>query len=120
MANPFVWVELHTQDTAKAKDFYSKLFAWDIKDVPMGAAGNYTMIGVGEGTGGGIMKNPQPGAPSHWLAYVLVDDVTAATDKAQTLGAKVLQGKMEVPGFGWLSVIADPTGAALGLWQRKA
>jgi hypothetical protein len=25
----------------------------------------------------------------------------------------------EVMGAGWLSIIADPTGAALGLWKSK-
>jgi len=25
----------------------------------------------------------------------------------------------EVPGVGWLSIIIDPTGAALGLWKPK-
>lgn len=34
-------------------------------------------------------------------------------------GAKVMQGVTEVMGMGWLSVIVDPTGAALGLWQAK-
>ncbi len=66
-----------------------------------------------------MMKNPVPGTPSHWLAYVLVEDVAAATKKAKSLGAKVFKEATEVPGYGWLSVIADPTGAALGLWQPK-
>jgi len=77
------------------------------------------MIGVGEGTGGGIMKNPVPGLPSHWLAYVLVEDINASTKKAKSLGAKVVKEVTEVSGYGWLSVITDPTGAALGLWQPK-
>jgi len=117
MANPFVWVELHTQDVEQSRRFYTSLFAWGIKDVPMGPAGTYAMIQVGEGTGGGIMKHPVSGAPAHWLSYVRVDDVVASTKKAEDLGAKVLQGKTEVPGFGSLSVIVDPAGAALGLWQ---
>jgi predicted enzyme related to lactoylglutathione lyase len=25
----------------------------------------------------------------------------------------------EVPGMGWFSIITDPTGAVLGLWQNK-
>lgn len=115
MSNPFCHVELHTTDLAKAKDFYGKLFDWKLEDIP----GDYTMIGVGEGTGGGMMKNPVPGAPSHWLSYVLVDDVEAATKKAKSLGAKVLQETTPVMDYGWLSVIADPTGAALGLWKPK-
>jgi predicted enzyme related to lactoylglutathione lyase len=57
------------------------------------------------------------GAPSSWLAYVSVDDINAATEKARKLGATVMREPMEVMGAGWLSIIVDPTGATLGLWQ---
>lgn len=116
MANPFVHVELMTSDVTKAKKFYQGLFDWKLEDMP---GMDYTMINVGEGTGGGMMKNPMPNAPSHWLAYVLVDDIQAATKKAKSLGAAIHKDVTEVGDYGWLSVIADPTGAALGLWQPK-
>lgn len=119
MPNPFVHVELNTTDVAKAKSFYGQLFDWKLEDVPMGQGGSYTMINVGEGTGGGLMKHPVPGAPSSWLAYVLVDDVRAATDKARALGATIAKDVTEIPEAGWFSVIVDPTGAALGLWKSK-
>jgi predicted enzyme related to lactoylglutathione lyase len=119
MANPFVHVELNTTDVDKAKAFYTKLFAWKLEDVPM-PGGSYTMISVGEGTGGGIMKHPMPGAPSMWLSYVQVDDIAAATQKAKSLGATVIKDVTEVMGAGWLSIIVDPTGAPLGLWKPKA
>jgi hypothetical protein len=119
MANPFVHVELNTTDVAKAKAFYGKLFDWKLEDMPM-PGGSYTMIHVGEGTGGGLMKHPVPGAPSAWLAYVLVDDIAAATKKAKSLGATVMKDVTEVTGAGWLSIIIDPTGAALGLWKPKS
>ena len=118
MANPFVHVELNTTDVPAAKAFYGKLFDWKLEDVPM-PTGQYTLIQVGEGTGGGLMKHPVPGAPSQWLAYVLVDDIGAATKKAKSLGATVMQDVTEVMGMGWLSIIVDPTGAALGLWKAK-
>jgi uncharacterized protein len=118
MANAFVHVELNTTDVAKAKGFYGRLFEWTLEDVPMGD-GTYTMIKVGQGTAGGIMKHPMPGAPSAWLAYVLVDDIHAATDKAKSLGAKIITDVTEVMGMGWLSILIDPTGAALGMWQPK-
>ena len=116
MANPFCHVELNTTDVNKAKTFYTKLFDWKLEDVP----GDYTMIKVGEGTGGGLMKNPIPGAPSFWLSYVLVDDIEGATKKAKSLGATVMKDVTEVMGAGWLSIIADPTGAHLGLWKPKS
>jgi uncharacterized protein len=118
MANPFVHVELNTTDVAKAKAFYGKLFDWKLEDVAMGDD-TYTMVKVGEGTGGGLLKQPVPGAPSVWLAYVQVDDLKAATSKAKTLGAKVMKEEIEVMGAGKFSIIVDPTGAALGLWEPK-
>ena len=120
MGNPFVHVELVTTDVKQAKSFYGSLFDWKLEDVPMDGGMVYTMIKVGEGTGGGMMKHPMPGAPSGWLAYVLVDDVTAATAKAKSLGATVMREVMEVPNAGSFSIITDPTGAMLGLWQPKA
>lgn len=116
MANPFVHVELMTSDVAKAKAFYGGLFDWKLEDIP---GMEYTLINVGEGTGGGMMKNPMPGSPSYWMAYVAVDDAAAATEKARTLGATICKEVTEITGIGWFSVITDPTGATLALWQMN-
>jgi uncharacterized protein len=119
MANSFVHVELSTTDPGKAKSFYGQLFSWKMEDMPMGPDLVYTMIQPGEGTGGGLMQQLIPNAPSAWLTYVNVDDVKAATAKAQSLGATVMKDVTEVPNMGWFSIIVDPTGAQLGLWQAK-
>lgn len=119
MANPFCHVELNTTDVKRAKDFYTKLFDWKLEDMES-PGGGYTMIKVGEGTGGGMMKNPIPGAPSFWLAYVMVDDIEASTKKAKSLGASVMRDVTEIPQVGWFSIIADPTGAHLALWKPKS
>jgi uncharacterized protein len=119
MPNPFVHVELATTDLGKAKQFYGKLFDWKTQDMPM-PEGTYTMIDPGEiqyGSGGGMMQHPMPGAPSMWMAYVQVDDVKAATAKAKSLGAQVMRDVTEVKGMGWFTIIVDPTGAHLGLWE---
>ncbi len=118
MANPFVHVELATHDVAQAKKFYSQLFDWKMEDMPM-PDGAYTMIGVGDGTGGGLMKHPMPDAPALWLPYVLVDDIVAATKKARALGANVVKDVTEVKDMGSFAIFVDPTGAMLGIWQTK-
>jgi uncharacterized protein len=119
MANAFVHMELNTTDVAKAKAFYNQLFDWKYEEMPMGPDGTYTVIRPAQGPGGGMMKHPMPGAPSTWLAYVGVDDVHAATNKARSLGANVIKDVTEVPGMGWFSIMLDPTGAAIALWQPK-
>jgi len=117
MGNPFVHVELHTQDPESAKKFYKQLFDWKLDDVP---EMNYTVIDVGEqGRGGGIMKSPMPDAVPQWVPYVLVDDVAASTEKATSLGATVLQEATEIPGIGWFSMLLDPTNAAFAMFKPK-
>ena len=120
MTNPFVHVELNSPDPEKAKAFYAKLFQWQLEDMPNPAVPDqsYTVIKVGEGTGGGIMKQV-PQGPAGWIPYVLVDDLRAATDKAKSLGGKVMKDVTEVPDMGWFSIIQDPTGSILGLWKHN-
>lgn len=68
MPNPFVHVEPVTTNVPKAKAFYKSLFKWKLTDLPMTAPGGaYTMIDVGDGKGGGMMKQMGPGVPSAWL-----------------------------------------------------
>jgi uncharacterized protein len=118
MANPFVHVELNTTDPGAAQSFYGKLFNWETEDTQV-PDGKYTMIKVGEGTGGGMLKQKITGAPSEWLPYVAVDDIEAATAKARKLGGQVMKDVTEIPDMGWFSIITDPTGAHLGLWKPK-
>jgi predicted enzyme related to lactoylglutathione lyase len=118
MANPFVHMELSTPDLAKAKEFYSKLFNWTITDNDMGGGMVYSMFKPDEGPGGGMFT--MPGAPTAWLAYVGVEDIDTATTQATSLGATVIRGPQEVPGHGWMTILTDPTGAAIALWQATA
>src|SRR5207248_1394425 len=54
VANPFIHVELNAPDPQKAQTFYSKLFQWQLEDVPNPEMpdGTDTVIKVGDGTGG--------------------------------------------------------------------
>jgi hypothetical protein len=115
MPNPFVHIELNTDDVAKAKKFYKGLFKWKL-----GAMGpGYTGIDVGKGgTGGGMQKKPMAAAPTMWLPYVEVDDVKKTVAKAKKLGAMIHVDYMEVGGMGALGVFTDPTGASIGVWEQ--
>ena len=42
------------------------------------------------------------------------------TAELDEVGATVMRDVMEVPNAGSFSIIVDPTGAMLGLWQPKA
>ena len=116
MPNPFVYAELHTQNPDAAKTFYRQLFDWRITDSET-PPGVYTEIDPGEGFPGGMKKAASAAVPSHWLPYVRVGDVSAATERAKQLGAQPIRELFEIPGEGRFSILTDPTGAPFGLWQ---
>jgi predicted enzyme related to lactoylglutathione lyase len=112
-----VWRELVTDDREKAKRYYGELLNWKFEAVPMGPAGEYTMIKVGDKAIGGLMeKHAEMKAmnlPSHWMSYVSVDDVDAAANAAKASGGKVLHGPSDIPNVGRFAVLADGDGAAI-------
>jgi hypothetical protein len=92
----------------------------EARDTDVGEGVTYTIIKVGEGTGGGMMTQMIPGGSSAWLPYGAVEDINAATNEAKSLGATIMKDVTQVMDMGWLSILVDPTGAMLGLWQTKS
>lgn len=117
MANPFVHLELNTSDLAKAKQFYGEMFGWLFDDMDTGPHGVYSTFKPDSGPGGGMFSISD--APRGWLAYVGVDDIKAATSKAKSLGAQVFVESQEIPNVGWMTVMNDPTGSRIALFQPK-
>lgn len=115
MGNPFAHLELSTDDVAKAKKFYKSVFDWKMEDMP---AMNYTMVGVGKGTGGGITKKMMAGQPTAWLPYVEVADVKKSVAKAKKGGATILVEFQDIGDMGAIGVFMDPTGGAIGVWEK--
>lgn len=110
------YVELHSNNTAEAKAFYSQLFDWQFTSMPMPKGEEYQSFKTGEAMGGGLTT--AKGQPM-WLPYVTVPDVAKAAKKARELGGKVLTERTEIPA-GIFAVVADPTGLPVALWQQKA
>ena len=92
------------------------MFAWKLADMKSPGM-TYTMIDVGQGTGGGMMKKPMPG-PTMWLPYVEVDSVKKTIAKAAAGGAQIALDFMEIEGgMGAIGMFVDPTGAMIGVWE---
>ena len=116
MAQPFVFMELSTPDASKARVFYHELFDWAFEQSEPGG-NDYSIFRPGIGAAGAIYSSPD--APTSWLPYVNVENIRAATEKAQALGAKLIRGVQEIPGHGWTSILADPLGAPFALYQNS-
>ena len=116
----FVWFEYISKDPKKAQAFYGEVFNWKTQNMPAqgGAKGDYTMIAIDGDTIGGyppFMEGMPPHA--HWISHLQVADANASIAKVKSSGGKVLKDAVKMGDFGTWAVVADPTGAALCLWQ---
>jgi hypothetical protein len=114
MGRPVVHFEIGCRDSAKTREFYAKLFDWQ-----MTAMGPATMIAPeSPGIGGHISTLGHE--PHHYtIFYVDVEDVAAYLKKAESLGGKTLVPPVEIPSgtFAWMQ---DPEGNTVGLWKAKS
>src|SRR5262249_9835554 len=102
----FCWNELGTTNLETAKNFYSELLGWKLKE--SGDAGmvyNEIMVNGGEkGVGGMYQLSPECShdgeMPSNWRPYVAVDDVDAKAEQVAGLGGKVCVPPTDIPNVG--------------------
>jgi predicted enzyme related to lactoylglutathione lyase len=113
----FCWNELMTSDGAAAFAFYSELFGWKkMQEMEMGAMGKYIVFGLGETQFGGMMTmTKEMKMPPAWLYYTETKDLDAAIARAQSKGAKLMNGPMDVPGGGRIAQLMDPQHAMFAL-----
>jgi predicted enzyme related to lactoylglutathione lyase len=121
MAAPgsWIWSSLITHDPDAQAAFYQTLFGYDVFDSGTGEDTNplqFASNGYAR-----ACANSLPGDASkyypHWLNYVRVVDVPAAVAKAVELGGRALVEPRPNQGNGRMAVVADPAGAAIGLFE---
>ena len=111
------WVDIASQDPAATRDFYSKLFGWDIQVDPDPQYGGYGMA-VDAGVGvAGIGPKMDPNTPTAWLLYIGSDDIEGLAQRVTAGGGKVVMAPFQVGAVGKMAVFQDPTGAFISSWQ---
>lgn len=113
-----VWNHLLTHDPPAAAEFYSSLLGWSTEPAGDGS----TLVRAGELLYGGIGELP-PGEggemPPNWAVFFTVEDIAAACERVGALGGAVLQPPSRI-GWGTIAVVADPQGAAFGIFEGTA
>jgi predicted enzyme related to lactoylglutathione lyase len=113
----FNWNELATRDTAKAGEFYTKLFGWEAQTQDMGGGMLYTIFMNGGRMNGGMMQISEEWGdmPPHWAVYFAVADCDASAEEVKELGGQVLMPPTDVPQTGRFAMVQDPQGAAFAI-----
>jgi uncharacterized protein len=115
----WIWSSLLVKNPDQEAKFYHSLFGYDVFDVPSEdnakhvilSSDDYARAGLNSLPGDSMRRHP------HWLNFVRVADAEAASAKAVALGGRVLvEPRMDRHG-GKLAVVADPSGAPVGLME---
>ena len=112
------WVDHGARDITASNSFYTSLFGWEAEDQGEDA-GHYTILCKAGKTVAGNMGIMMEGQPSAWTSYVSVKDADKTVEMAKKAGATVFVEPMDVMDIGRMAIFADPTGAAIGIWQPK-
>lgn len=116
----FCWADLSTADPTRAREFYSRLFGWQmIEDTDDKPASGYIHIKNGEDFIGGIppAEHRNKDIAPHWMAYFQVSDCDATAAKAKSLGVTFYLEPMTMESVGRMAIMADPQRAVSALFQ---
>ncbi len=118
----WIWIQLLSRDARKAAEFYRSVAGYEIVE---NSAGNrlsdYVLIseGYARATVRTIRSTNAQVQPT-WLPFVRVSNVGESVARAKQLGGKVLIEPKPDVFDGKVAVIADPTGAAIGILEWQA
>jgi predicted enzyme related to lactoylglutathione lyase len=121
LADPgdWIWIQLLSGDAGKAAAFYAKVGGYEvIENTATNRLNNYVLAseGYARATIRTIPATQEQVRPT-WLLFVRVKDLSESLTLAQQLGGKVLLSPRPELFHGKVAVIADPTGAAVGLLE---
>lgn len=113
----FCWDDLFAADVSKARYYYERVFGWAAAE--RGGRGNarYILFSDDHKGVGGCAKLQQ-GTRANWVGYVMVADLAASTQRAASLGAKIVVDQASILGVGRVTMLIDPTGAPLALCSK--
>jgi predicted enzyme related to lactoylglutathione lyase len=121
-----VHFEIPADDIARAKEFYSSIFGWQLQDMESEGM-DYTIVmttPVDQQTqlptepgaiNGGMMKRAAD-TPSPVIT-IEVDGIEDALKQVEAGGGSTVQTRTEIPGMGAFAYFKDPEGNVLGLWE---
>jgi predicted enzyme related to lactoylglutathione lyase len=119
MPGQWIWTSLFARDSADEAVFYQEVFGYNVMGMPTHAgfeqvrlsSSGRGRIGIGE------LPADTPAVHPHWINYVCVGNAADAIARARSLGGHVLVKADRDSQGGIEAILADPTGASLGVME---
>jgi uncharacterized protein len=111
------YLEIPANRAEDAATFYSRIFAWKVRQR---GDGNLAFDDTG-GVSGTWVKEEDRTPDEHTQVYIMVDRITETLQQIAAAGGRVLTPRTEIgPGMGAFAAFADPVGNEFGLYEEPA
>ena len=119
----WIWIQMWSRDALKSAQFYRSVAGYEIDENTSSARSNDYVLVSEKYARGTVLQLPADytEVKPTWLLFVRVKNVPETCEKATEFGGKVLIAPSPQLYQNHVAVIADPTGAAVGLleWDEQ-
>jgi len=124
LADPgdWIWIQLFSRDARHASAFYQNVGGYEVlENTTSNRLSDFILASEGYARASvKTIPTREETIKPNWLPFVRVGNLAEAVSKAKLLGGKVLIEARPEMFNGKVAVVADPTGAAIGLLEWSA
>lgn len=120
--NPVGWFDLNVANLNRAKKFYETVFNFELSDAPIewGKQSFFPFNHENSNISGALVeKTDFVPSSNNTVVYFETEDNIAEEQRIEKAGGKVVQPKMSIGEFGFISIFIDTEGNTVGLHSRK-
>ncbi|WP_298425709.1 VOC family protein [uncultured Kordia sp.] len=120
--NPVGWFDLNVANLDRAKKFYETVFNLKLSDAPIewGKQSFFPFNHESSNISGALVeKTDFVPSSNNTVVYFETEDNIAEEQRIEMAGGKMVQPKMSIGEFGFISIFIDTEGNTVGLHSRK-
>jgi hypothetical protein len=121
-SNPVGWFDIYVTNIERAKNFYEQVFNVKLIDLPVewGKQAVFPFFSENPNISGALVekKDIKPYS-NNIMVYFETEDCIAEEKRIEKEGGKVVQPKMKIGEFGYISIFIDSEGNTIGLHSQK-
>lgn len=120
--NPVGWFDIHVSNFERAKKFYETVFDVTLVDLPIewGKQCLFPFNPESPNISGALVeKTDMKPQSNNTVVYFETEDCVIEEGRIEKAGGKIVQPKIHIGEFGYISMFVDSEGNTVGLHSRK-
>jgi uncharacterized protein len=120
--NPVGWFDIYVSNLDRAKKFYETVFNTQLVDLPIewGKQALFPSDNDGRNISGALVeKEDRVAGGNNTIVYFVSEDCITEEARVEQAGGKIINPKMSIGEFGFVSIVSDTEGNTIGFHSRN-